>query len=70
MTTATLPAAHLARSLSTTRLGRVGGAEDIKGRAVYFASEASRHVTGQFVLVDGGAFTTNYPSTESFARGD
>ena len=36
---------------------------------IIFASEASRHVTGQFVLVDGGAFTTNYPSTESFARG-
>lgn len=37
-----------------TPLGRVGGEEDIKGLAVFFASEASRHVTGQAVAVDGG----------------
>ena len=37
-----------------TPLGRVGGEDDIKGLALFFASEASRHVTGQAVAVDGG----------------
>ena len=37
-----------------TPLGRIGGEEDIKGIAVFFATEASRHVTGQAVAVDGG----------------
>jgi NAD(P)-dependent dehydrogenase (short-subunit alcohol dehydrogenase family) len=38
-----------------TPLGRLGGDEDLKGIAVFFASEASRHVTGQYIAVDGGA---------------
>ena len=66
MTAATLPAAHHARVMSKTPLGRVGGENDIKGVAVFFACEASRHLTGQYVVVDGGAFTTNYPSMAAF----
>ena len=41
--------------LKRTPLGRYGGDEDLKGALVYFASEASRHVTGQYLAIDGGA---------------
>ena len=43
---------HVVRS---TPLGRLGGDEDLKGAIVFLASEASRHVTGQCLAVDGGA---------------
>jgi len=38
-----------------TPLGHLGGEDDLKGIAVFFASDASRHVTGQYIAVDGGA---------------
>jgi NAD(P)-dependent dehydrogenase (short-subunit alcohol dehydrogenase family) len=62
MTAATLPEGHRRRVLSKTPLSRLGGEDDIKGVAAFFVSEASRHLTGQFVVLDGGAFTTNYPT--------
>ncbi|MCC7325495.1 MAG: SDR family oxidoreductase [Burkholderiales bacterium] len=40
--------------LELTPLQRLGGDEDLKGAVVFFASEASRHVTGQVLAVDGG----------------
>ncbi len=40
--------------IALTPLARLGGDEDLKGAIVFFASEASRHVTGQALAVDGG----------------
>lgn len=37
-----------------TPLGRLGNEDDLKGVAVFLASEASRYVTGDVVVVDGG----------------
>jgi gluconate 5-dehydrogenase len=44
--------------IARTPLGRIGGNTDLQGAAVYFASDASRHVTGQYIAVDGGASST------------
>lgn len=36
-------------------LNRVGDEEGLKGAVLLFASDAGKHTTGQFLLVDGGA---------------
>jgi len=41
--------------IAQTPLARLGGEEDLKGLATLFASDASAHITGQVVAVDGGA---------------
>ncbi len=41
--------------IGQTPLGRLGGDEDLKGLAALLASDASRHMTGQIIAVDGGA---------------
>lgn len=38
-----------------TPLGKLGGAEDLKGAALLFASDAGGHITGQVLAIDGGA---------------
>jgi gluconate 5-dehydrogenase len=54
MTKATLgTTGELIRDWTPTR--RLGNDEDLKGLAVLLASEASRHITGQAIAVDGGA---------------
>ncbi|HEU4350878.1 MAG TPA: SDR family oxidoreductase [Burkholderiales bacterium] len=54
MTRATLETAgKLIQQWTPTR--RLGDEEDLKGLAVLLASEASRHITGQAIAVDGGA---------------
>src|SRR5690606_21539621 len=38
-----------------TPLGRLGGDDDLKGAGLLLVSEAGRHITGQVLVVDGGA---------------
>ncbi len=40
--------------IARTPLQRLGDDEDLKGLAVLLASDASRHITGQVIAVDGG----------------
>ena len=35
-------------------LRRLGDDEDLKGTTLLFASEAGKHITGQWLAVDGG----------------
>lgn len=41
--------------IERTPLRRIGGDEDLKGTVVFLASAASRHITGEAIVVDGGA---------------
>src|SRR5216683_451249 len=41
--------------VAATPLRRLGGPEDLKGTIALLASEASRHITGQYIVVDGGS---------------
>jgi gluconate 5-dehydrogenase len=41
--------------IARSPLKRIGGDEDLMGTVVFLASEASRHITGQYIAVDGGS---------------
>ncbi|MEO1405202.1 MAG: SDR family oxidoreductase [Pseudomonadota bacterium] len=45
-------------ALSGTPLSRIGEPEEIAGAAVYLASKAGSYMTGQMMVVDGGATVT------------
>ena len=48
----------LKRALTGTPLKRIGDPEEIAGAAVYLASRACAYMTGQMLVVDGGATVT------------
>ncbi|MBO9559362.1 MAG: SDR family oxidoreductase [Caulobacter sp.] len=54
MTAATI-GEHGERMLRDTPLGKLGGPTDLMGAALLLASDAGGHITGQTIVVDGGA---------------
>lgn len=42
-------------AVSTYALGRIGEVEEVAGAAVFLASDAGRFITGQTIVIDGGA---------------
>lgn len=47
--------AKLTASLVGTPLGRIGEPDDVAGSVAFLVSDAARYVTGQNIVVDGGA---------------
>jgi gluconate 5-dehydrogenase len=54
MTRGTLEAMGEERLAAHAPLRRLGDDEDLKGPALLFASDAGKHITGQWLAVDGG----------------
>ena len=54
MTAATV-AEHGAEMIGQTPLGKLGGDTDLMGPVLLLASDAGGHITGQVIVVDGGA---------------
>ena len=54
MTQGTLKAMGEERLAAHAPLGRLGDDEDLKGLTVLYASDAGKHITGQWMAVDGG----------------
>ncbi len=46
---------HEERMLADIPLGRFGNPEDLKGVVVFLASPAASYITGQTIVLDGGA---------------
>jgi len=49
-----LPKEMVAGIARSSALGRIGTADEVADAILFFASDYSRHVTGQMILVDGG----------------
>lgn len=45
----------LARTEAQYPMRRIGEPDDIAGTAVFLAADAGRYITGQTIVVDGGA---------------
>ncbi|MBU9579242.1 SDR family oxidoreductase [Ralstonia mannitolilytica] len=54
MTRGSLEKLGVDKLAARTPLHRIGDDEDLKGVAALFASDASKHITGQILAVDGG----------------
>ena len=54
MTAGTLQAWGVDKLKSHAPLGRLGDDEDLKGLCALYASDAGKHITGQWLAVDGG----------------
>ncbi len=54
MTAGTLKAMGEENLTAHSPLGRLGDDEDLKGLCALFASDAGKHITGQYLAVDGG----------------
>jgi len=54
-------ATRFAGYLTTIPMGRLGEGDDVKGAALFLASDASRYVTGQTLVVDGGVAARGGP---------
>ena len=54
MTAATIKALGEDQLAAASPLKRLGDDEDLKGTCLLFASEAGKHITGQWLAVDGG----------------
>lgn len=54
MTVGTLKAMGEDTLAASAPLGRLGDDEDLKGACVLFASDAGKHITGQWLAIDGG----------------
>lgn len=54
MTEGTLKAMGEEKLADHAPLGRLGDDEDLKGLCVLYASDAGKHITGQWLAVDGG----------------
>jgi len=48
------PKAFIEKYQAKTPLGRMGSEEDLKGSIIFLASDLSKYVTGQNIIVDGG----------------
>jgi NAD(P)-dependent dehydrogenase (short-subunit alcohol dehydrogenase family) len=59
MTAGTLKSMGEDKLAAHAPLGRLGDDEDLKGLTVLYASDAGKHITGQWLAVDGGVSVIN-----------